>query len=73
MKAFPLPKEALHHGAEHVLLAHDSAVEEGQSGAAHHQHQGGRDEHPGVVAGGLRGGDGGGLLGHLLLQCRNAV
>jgi hypothetical protein len=43
----------LHHGAENVLLAHQAAVEEGQAGAGHEQDQGGGDQHPGVVAGGL--------------------
>ena len=45
--------EALHHGAEDVLLAHQAAVEERQAGAGHQQDQGGGDQHPGVVAGGL--------------------
>ena len=56
--------EALHHGAEDVLLAHQAAVEERQSGAGHQQHQRGGDQHPGVVArrlgvldGLLQGGD----------------
>ena len=48
--------EALHHGAEHVLLAHQAAVEQSQAGARHHQHQRGADQHPGVVAGRLGGG-----------------
>ena len=54
--------EALHHGAEDVLLADQAAVEERQSGAGHQQNQGGGDEHPGVVAGRL-GGGGGGCVG----------
>ena len=45
--------EALHHGAEDVLAAHQAAVEERQAGAGHQQHQGGGDQHPGVVAGRL--------------------
>ena len=45
--------EALHHGAEDVLFADQAAVEEGQAGAGHEQNQGGGDQHPGVVAGGL--------------------
>ena len=45
--------EALHHGAEDVLPAHQAAVEKRQAGAGHQQHQRGRDQHPGVVAGGL--------------------
>ena len=58
--------EALHHGAEDVLLAHQAAVEERQAGAGHQQHQRRGDQHPGVVAGGLRVLDGlleGGDLG----------
>ena len=58
--------EALHHGAEDVLAAHQAAVEERQAGAGHQQDQGGGDQHPGVVAGGLRVLDGlleGGDLG----------
>jgi hypothetical protein len=54
--------EALHHGAEDVLLAHQAAVEERQSGAGHQQDQGGGGQHPGVIAGKLRvGGSGLGL------------
>ena len=53
--------EALHHGAEDVLFADQAAVEEGQSGAGHEQDEGGGDQHPGVVAGGLSAG--GALLG----------
>ena len=48
--------EALHHGAEHVLLAHQPAVEQSQAGTRHHQHQRGADQHPGVIAGRLGGG-----------------
>ncbi len=58
--------EALHHGAENVFAAHQAAVEERQAGAGHQQHQRGRGEHPGVVAGGLSALDGllkGGDLG----------
>ena len=51
--------EALHHGAQHVLLAHQAAVEQRQAGAGHHQHQQRAGQHPGVVAGRLRGGRGG--------------
>ena len=49
--------EALHHGAEDVLAAHQPAVEERQSGAGHEQHESRRGEHPGVIAGGLSAGD----------------
>jgi len=45
--------KALHHGAEDVLFAHQAAIEERQSGTGHEQHQGGGDQHPCVVAGGL--------------------
>ena len=41
--------EALHHGAENVLAAHQSAVEQGQAGSGHQQHQRRRDQHPGIV------------------------
>jgi len=50
--------EALHHGAEDVLAAHQAAIEEDQAGSGHHQDQRGRNQHPGVVAGGLRVMDG---------------
>ena len=50
--------EALHHGAEDVLLAHQAAIEESQSGAGHQQDQGGGGQHPGVVAGRLGAGAG---------------
>ena len=43
--------EALHHGAEHVFLAHQAAVEKRQSGPGHHQHQRRADQHPGVIGG----------------------
>jgi hypothetical protein len=48
--------EALHHGAEHVLLAHQAAIEQSQAGAGHHQHERGTDQHPGVIAGRLGSG-----------------
>ena len=47
--------EAVHHGAEHVLAPHQAAVKQRQAGAGHHQDQRGADQHPGVVAGALRG------------------
>ena len=61
-------EDALHHHAQHVLLAHQPAVEQGQSGAGHHQHQRRGGQHPGVVAlvhraGGRRGRLGAGRLG----------
>ena len=56
-------REALHHGAEDVLLAHQAAVEERQAGAGHQQNQGGGGQHPGVVAGELRVESGGLRLG----------
>ena len=46
----PHQKNALHHHAEHVLLADQAAVEQGQPGAGHHQHQRRTDQQPGVVA-----------------------
>ena len=58
--------EALHHGGQHVLLAHQAAIEQRQPGAGHHQHQRGADQHPGVVGRAFGVGD-------LLLQLRNAV
>ena len=45
--------EALHHGAEDVLPADEAAIEEGETGSGHEQDEGGGDEHPCVVAGGL--------------------
>jgi hypothetical protein len=54
--------EALHHGAQDVLLADQAAVEERQTGSGHQQDQGGGGQHPGVVAGGL-GVGGSGLVG----------
>jgi hypothetical protein len=50
--------KALHHGAEHVLLAYQTAIEQGQTGTRHHEHERGTDQHPGVVAGRLGGGYG---------------
>ena len=29
--------KALHHGSQHILLAHQSAVEEGQAGPGHQE------------------------------------
>ena len=55
--------EALHHGAEDVLLADQAAVEQSQSGAGHEQDQGGRGQHPGVIAGVLSAGSSGLGLG----------
>jgi hypothetical protein len=60
--------EALHHGAEDVLAAHQAAIEKDQAGSGHHQDQGGRDQHPGIVAGGLGVMDGLGELGNLFLS-----
>ena len=47
--------EALHHGAEDVLAAHQTGVEQGQAGAGHHQDKGAAYQHPGVVTRGLSG------------------
>ena len=43
--------EALHHRGQHVLAAHQAAVEQRQSRPGHHQHQRRAGEHPGGVAG----------------------
>ena len=43
--------EALHDRGEHVLLAHHAAVEQAEARDGHHQHESGRGEHPGGVAG----------------------
>ena len=60
--------EALHHRRQDVLLAHHAGIEQRQAGNGHHQHEGGRDQHPGGMAGvqmgrRRRGGIGGGILG----------
>jgi hypothetical protein len=55
--------EALHHGAENVLAADQSAVEKGQAGTGHQQDQGRGNKHPGIVAGGLS------MLDRLLQGC----
>jgi hypothetical protein len=34
---------------EDVFAAHQTAIEEGQTRAGHHEHQGGAGEHPGVI------------------------
>ena len=47
--------EALRGDGEHVLAADKAAVEEEEPRDAHHQHEGGADENPGVVAGGGSG------------------
>ena len=41
----------MHERREHVLRAHQAAVEEGEAGDRHHQHERGAGEHPGGVAG----------------------
>ncbi len=41
------------YGAENVFLADEAAIEQGEAGPGHQQHQGSRYQHPGVVAGGL--------------------
>ncbi len=58
--------EALHHGAENVLFAYQAAVKQGQARPRHQQHQGGGNQHPGVVAGHL------GIL-HGFLQGRDLL
>ena len=45
---------------ENIFAADQTAVEQREAGTGHHQDQRGAGEHPGVVAGGLRGF--GGLL-----------
>ena len=57
-------RERLHERPQHVLLAHQAAVEEEQPGNAHHQHQRRRDQHPAIIPCRLRGL-------HLRLQRRN--
>jgi hypothetical protein len=51
--------EHLHQHRQHVLAAHQAAVEQGQGRNAHQDHQRGADQHPGGVAlvghGGRRG------------------
>ena len=44
-------RNALRHGGEHVLLAHHAGVEQREARDRHHQHQRGRGDHPGGVAG----------------------
>ena len=65
--------ESLHHGAEDVFAPDKAAVEEGETGAAHHEDKGAGDEHPGVVAGGLRAGNGGLEVGVLLFKREQAL
>ena len=57
--------KALHHGGQHILLPHQSAVEKRQARACHHQNQGRAHQHPGVIPGaaGIR---------HLLFKCGDA-
>ena len=43
--------EALHHGAQHVFLAYEAAVEQRQARPGHHEDQRGADQHPGVIGG----------------------
>ena len=43
--------QTLRHDREHVLRAHQAAVEQRQAGQGHEQDQGGADHHPGVVTG----------------------
>jgi len=43
--------EALHDGGQHVLAAHHAAIEQGQTGNGHHQHQSGGGQHPRRIAG----------------------
>ena len=45
--------EALHHGGEDVFAPHEAAVEEGETGAGHHENEGGAGEHPAVVCRGF--------------------
>src|SRR5262249_46853692 len=67
-------REGLGEGGQHVLLAHHAAVEQGQAGQRHQQHQRRGNQHPGDVAGvvvrrlgrlggGCRFGGGGGFGG----------
>jgi hypothetical protein len=43
--------DALREHAEHVLFAHEAAVEERQAGQRHEQHQRGANHHESIVAG----------------------
>ena len=43
-------QHALHEDVQHVLGAHQAAVEEGEARQRHHQDQGRRGQHPGGVA-----------------------
>ena len=65
--------EALHHGGEHVLLAHQPAVKQRQTRSGHHQDQGGADQHPGVVAGALSGFGGGFQSGQFFFDGRGRL
>jgi hypothetical protein len=47
--------ETLHHGGEHILFPDQPAVKKSEARPGHHQDQGGAGEHPGVIAGALRG------------------
>ncbi len=43
-------RKDLHQHGQHVLRAHEAAVEQGQRRHGHHQHQRGADEHPRRIA-----------------------
>ena len=55
--------EALRADAQHVLAPHQAAVEEGEAGQGHEQHQRGGGHHPAVMAGTGIGRDRRGRLG----------
>ena len=42
--------EDMHQHRQHVLGAHEAAIEQGEAGDRHQQHENGRGHHPGVVA-----------------------
>ena len=48
-------REGMHDGGKHILAADQTAIEQRKPGPGHHQDQGCADQHPGVIAGGLRG------------------
>ena len=59
-------RKTLHHGGEHVLLAHQSAIKQSEARACHHQHQRRTHKHPGIVSRTLG-------FGHGLFKLRNAL
>jgi hypothetical protein len=56
-------RKALHHGAEDILLPHQTAVEKRQARTGHHEDEGRTGQHPGIVGGAF------GVRGLLLQPC----